>query len=136
MDVLQPPDSPRLLYEDPQHWELEAKNKQDFIDHFMSTKYDNLHLYRAADFDHCFTSVENICRYESKWVDNVETQELTNRYMIIDFYIKNPYTRRFKTPEEPVHPEEILLRPRDTWANIAFKAHLSFESIAKMILEF
>ena len=122
MDDLPPPDSPRFLYEDPQHWELEAKNKQDFIDHFMSTKFDNLHMYKAVrhDFSDMFRAAENSCRYYNMWVDNVETQELTDRFRVVESFMMNPYAMRFNTAEDPEDLEKVLLRPGDTWANIAF----------------
>ena len=92
MDVLQPPNSPRLLYEDPQHWELEAKNKDEFCDHFMNTKNDNLHIFNGVRhvFHDLFIAAENVCRRFNKWVDNVETQELKNRFRVLEFLIKNP----------------------------------------------
>ena len=94
MDDLQPPDSPHLLYEDPQHWELEAKNKDEFRDHFLNTNLDNLHISKGVrhDFYDLFIAAENVCRRFNKWVDNVETQELKNMFRVLEFLIKNPYT--------------------------------------------
>ena len=136
MNVFQPPDSPRFPYED-QHWELEAKNKQDFIEHFMSTKYDNIHIKKGVyhDFEDLLIKVQNRIHNLSN-VNTVGDIAITNRYNNIMSLMRSPYTKRFKTAEDREDPETVLLRPGDTWANIAFKAHLSFQSIDKNIIEF
>ena len=76
-EELQNPESPRLPSEGPNQWELEAKNKQAFMDHFMSTKFDNLHITKAIrfDFEELFIKVQNHIHYFSN-VNTVEESQL------------------------------------------------------------
>ena len=87
-------DSPRLPYEGTNHWELEARNKQAFIDHFMSTKFVNLHITKAVrfDFQDLFTKVTSHIHYSYN-VNTVGEVALTNRYNVIMSLMKTRIPR-------------------------------------------
>jgi hypothetical protein len=112
----------------------------------MATKYDNVHFEKGVcrDVIEIYNKITgHIANNEiSNLLTPVQTEKhapWTSSYNEIIPIIQSPHTKRFKMPflaKRQGEDDYVILRPGDTFANIAFKAHISFGEMYNKIIYF
>jgi hypothetical protein len=139
------PKSPTAPFDDPQCrfrgglWSHEAKNKGMFAYHVLATKNDNVTISRAVapEIDKVYSSVirftsnNDEIQLTPERVEELAAITTTYQELVIDTQV--PYTAKFSYSP---FTSQVVLRPGDTFANIAFKADREFKRIQIKILTF